>query len=300
MAPPPGPDRRGLLGRLLAPRPAPALTEARAIAVRAGQLWGAVAALALAAVAFRLWVTVLVQPYAWTLPAWLALPVLTLATAAAAAAPVLLLARLIRAQSPPRGLLAAPEVRPRWWLRGRGFPVAPTPWLGVPLLLYLSWATGTLPLTMHADGRLAAGPAALLAGLTLVQPPLAAVAWYVARGPQLALTPQGVLLRGARSGPQGRLVPWADVDLSGVAGPRRRALPLAPGVEVPLSWLWVDPLFLARAVRHYAAHPEHRAAIGTPLELIRLRAALAAADDRPAARIPRQREAAGEHDRLAG
>ncbi|HEX5741308.1 MAG TPA: hypothetical protein VFY17_07115, partial [Pilimelia sp.] len=47
------------------------------------------------------------------------------------------------------------------------------------------------------------------------------------------------------------------------------------------SWLWLDPLYLARTLRHYADQPAHRAAIGTPLELLRLRAALASPLDEP-------------------
>ncbi|WP_143049906.1 PH domain-containing protein [Asanoa ishikariensis] len=49
-------------------------------------------------------------------------------------------------------------------------------------------------------------------------------------------------------------------------GARRRGLAL-----IPLPWLDIHPWFLADAIRHYAAHPEHRAAIGTPEEHERLR-----------------------------
>lgn len=49
--------------------------------------------------------------------------------------------------------------------------------------------------------------------------------------------------------------------------------PQAPVIGLQLE---IDPAFLAEAIRWYAEHPEHRAAIGTPAELDRLVAAVTA------------------------
>ncbi|SCL62085.1 hypothetical protein [Micromonospora chersina] len=46
------------------------------------------------------------------------------------------------------------------------------------------------------------------------------------------------------------------------------------GVLVPVRELTVAPALLAAAIQHYATHPQHRAAIGSPAEYDRLRHAL--------------------------
>ena len=54
--------------------------------------------------------------------------------------------------------------------------------------------------------------------------------------------------------------------------PRR---PIVPG------WLTTDVAYLAAAIEHYRVHPQHRAAIGTPEERLRLDAALGCATVTP-------------------
>ncbi|GGJ92092.1 hypothetical protein GCM10010123_22370 [Pilimelia anulata] len=272
------------------PRGGAAATDARVVAARARRIWSAAAALALVTIALRLWVELAVRPYSWTLPGWAGIPLLAVAVVAAAAAPVALYVRLVLSQPPPRALPLSPAARPAWWLPRRGLVALPSPWLAAPALLYLALVAGAVPLRAAPGGRLTVGWESLVSGVWLLQPLVAAVVWYVVRGPQLGITAAGLVVRGPWSGPAGRTVPWSAVDLAAVAGVRRRLLPVgrdeAGPVVLRLGWLWVDPLFLARALRHYAEHPEHRADLGTELEQTRLRAALATLPDPPADRWP--------------
>ncbi|MDG4821699.1 hypothetical protein O7635_07510 [Asanoa sp. WMMD1127] len=98
--------------------------------------------------------------------------------------------------------------------------------------------------------------------------------------PSVVFTPQEVRLRchiGFLAVPWDGLRPGHPRQ----PGPRDRVLhlttmPSSPTrsrglAVVPLKLLDIHPWFLADAIRHYAAHPEHRAAIGTPAEHDRLR-----------------------------
>lgn len=112
---------------------------------------------------------------------------------------------------------------------------------------------------------------------------LAAVAWLLFRTPRCALTPYGLVLRGMRT----RTVPWSLLLPGGPLRPRPREgslTLLVRGPEpyagtrrhaVPLRWLFIDPSFLADAIRWYVDHPEDRVRIGTAAEHERLRGALA-------------------------
>lgn len=104
------------------------------------------------------------------------------------------------------------------------------------------------------------------------------------------LTPEGIGVGRPR---RSAFIPWSALDLHhpiyALDHDRTLRLPLARPDLVHRRFLrrrgqhslrlWdidVAPGFLAAAVRHYARHPEHRAAIGTPEEYARLRSALAA------------------------
>ncbi len=93
----------------------------------------------------------------------------------------------------------------------------------------------------------------------------------------LRLTPAGVEIRFFRT----RRVPWEAI------APHQPEDPLPNYPQIRFSALeqgkqrshviWLGrrlsyPTFVARAIRHYAQHPEHRAAIGTQSELDRLAA----------------------------
>lgn len=117
------------------------------------------------------------------------------------------------------------------------------------------------------------GIAAVLVGIAL------ASIWLPA--PVVRLTPAGITVRGVL---RSRDIAWADLLPGGphptlrlrmrllhhVAGGRVRRL------QVAVYRLAVDRVFLATVVRHYAEHPEHRAAIGTLTELERLENAFTA------------------------
>ncbi|NES26517.1 hypothetical protein GCE86_28895 [Micromonospora terminaliae] len=101
------------------------------------------------------------------------------------------------------------------------------------------------------------------AGVTYGAPrPLAVVPWE-ALGGELPVGP----------GASGRYLrlPIVRPDLVRRAGRGPR-----PGVFVAVRELTVAPALLAVAIQHYATHPQHRAAIGTPEEYTRLRHALTA------------------------
>jgi hypothetical protein len=240
----------------------------------------AVSALALGVAAFglRLVVALWVPPLAWRLSASLGMALLLVATVLAAATPLVLFAAHVRRyRRLPRTFLV-PDLRLFWWYEGRAFVVAPTPWLAIFPVAYLVLAAGALGTDRTADGGLTVSSNALFGAYLLAQPAAAATLWFLIRGPQLAMTRHGLVVRGLRSGPDGRVVPWDMLDVSNLPVPTRRSRDLkieirgggAPPVVLPLTWLWVNPLFLAGTVRHYALHPEHRAAIGNAQELERL------------------------------
>ncbi|MCX4386862.1 hypothetical protein OG777_07965 [Micromonospora peucetia] len=116
---------------------------------------------------------------------------------------------------------------------------------------------------------------------------LAVALWR--RVPSVALTPTGI----SAGDPLRHLwVPWEALDPAGPGGSyrqsghlrlpvrnrnlvRQRGIASRRHTVVETSELDVTPELLAGAIRHYATHPEHRAAIGTPQEHARLRTALA-------------------------
>jgi hypothetical protein len=234
-------------------------------------------ALGVAAFGLRLIVVLLVPPLAWRLPSGLGMALLLTATVLAAATPLGLFATHVRRYRRLPRTFMVPDLRLYWWYEGRGFVIAPTPWLAIFPVAYLVLAAGAVGTERTADGGLTVSPSALFTTLVLAQPAAAAVLWFLIRGPQLALTRHGLVVRGLRSGPDGRLVPWDDLDVSELPVPTRQTRDLRIPVRtrggpvvLPLTWLWVNPLFLAGTVRHYALHPEHRAAIGNAQELERL------------------------------
>jgi hypothetical protein len=108
----------------------------------------------------------------------------------------------------------------------------------------------------------------------------AAIAFAVIERPRVHLDPRGLTIRHLRTVTH---VAWDQLLHGGPPAPSRRARHLmvylkAPvgwpvGVGIPIAWLEVEPAFLAAAIRHYAEHPENRAAIGSGEELARLQAA---------------------------
>lgn len=238
----------------------------------------AVSALALGIAAFglRLVVVLLMPPLAWRLPSGLGMALLLGATVVAAATPLALFAVHVRRyRRLPRTFLV-PDLRMFWWYEGRAFVVAPTPWLATFPVAYLVLAAGGIGTERTADGGLTVSPSALFTAYLLAQPAAAAATWFLLRGPQLALTRNGLVIRGLFSGPDGRVVGWDDLNVSELPVPTRQTRELrirvrgGPPVVLPLTWLWVNPLFLAGTIRHYALHPEHRPAVGNAQELERL------------------------------
>jgi hypothetical protein len=235
-------------------------------------------ALGIAAFGLRMVVALWTPPVAWRLPDGAGMALLLAATVLAAATPLMLFAAHVRRyRRLPRTFLV-PDLRLFWWYEGRAFVVAPTPWLATFPVAYLVLAAGGVGTERTPDGGLTITSSALFSAYLLAQPAAAVVFWFLLRGPQVALTRQGLVIRGLRSGPEGRLVPWDRLDVSNLPVPTRRSQDLripirgggGPPVVLPLTWLWVNPLFLAGTVRHYALHPEHRAAIGNAQELERL------------------------------
>ncbi|MGR6317046.1 hypothetical protein Q2K19_07765 [Micromonospora soli] len=129
----------------------------------------------------------------------------------------------------------------------------------------------------------------LMLAYLLVAGGLAIGAWR--RVPFVTLTAEGVSSGAPRSM---IVVPWEAIGAGAPTGPgaagrflrlpiarpelvRRRLGWLRLGAFVPVRELTVAPEFLAAAIRHYVAHPEHRATIGTVQEYDRLRRALAGA-----------------------
>lgn len=239
----------------------------------------AVSALALGIAAFglRLIVILLLPPVAWSLPSGLGMALLLVTTVLAAATPLALFATHVRRYRKLPRCFLVPDLRLYWWYEGRAFVVAPTPWVAIFPVAYLVLAAGGIGTERTADGGLTIHSSALFTAFLLVQPACAAVLWFLVRGPQLALTRHGIVVRGVRSCPDGRVISWDDLDLDSVPVPTRQTRELripvrrgGPPVVLPLTWLWVNPLFLTGTLRHYATHPEHRPAVGNAQELERL------------------------------
>jgi hypothetical protein len=117
--------------------------------------------------------------------------------------------------------------------------------------------------------------------LALIALPVALVAAAFAvlwlPGPAVRLTPAGFAWRSAV---RWHMVSWDDLLTGGPAPVRGWRMRLehrgpdgAPARSLaPAALLYVDSVFIATVVRHYAEHPEHRADIGTRTELDRLEA----------------------------
>jgi hypothetical protein len=198
-------------------------------------------------------------------------------TVLSAAAPLALFAAHVRRHRRLPRTFLVPDLRLYWWYEGRAFVVAPTPWLAIFPVAYLVLAAGAVSTERTSDGGLTIGSSALFTAFLLAQPAAAAVLWFLLRGPQLALTRSGLVVRGLRSGPDGRLVAWDDLDVTDLPVPRRQTRELRIKVKggrepvvLPLTWLWINPLFLAGTIRQYALHSEHRPAIGNAPELERM------------------------------
>ncbi|GIF20229.1 hypothetical protein Ate02nite_29590 [Paractinoplanes tereljensis] len=103
--------------------------------------------------------------------------------------------------------------------------------------------------------------------------------WQAARSGLLFVRPDGVLIRRRQEG--SLFVPW-EAGPSGVSASKRNdeiallcrrpdlAHLVGKWADGPVILATADVRFLARVIDEYAAHPEHRAAIGTPAELDRL------------------------------
>ncbi|HEU4423114.1 MAG TPA: hypothetical protein VFR67_11330 [Pilimelia sp.] len=234
--------------------------------------WSAAGSGALAVV-LRLAVIFWWQPVAWHMPSSLGLVTTLAVTFVAVAVPLAAYVRQVRRH---RGL-------PRTLLIGRGSPayaVPTSPWVGCYLVMGMAIAAGTVATVRTGDGGVDLADMGWLPAVLVAEALLMAAIWPVLRGPGLELVPEGVVVRGWRSGPTGRTIPWDTVVPGSVPAPSHRAwrvrLPLRPvhhslrTVPVGVGWRWVDPVFLLGAIQHYAEHAEHRAAIGTPGELERL------------------------------
>ena len=249
--------------------------------------WSA-AWLGAAAFVLRLAVIFWWQPVAWHMPSWLGLVTTLAVTLLAVAAPLAAYARLVRRHRP----------LPRTFLIRSGSPayaVPPSPWFGCYLVMGLAIAAGTVATVRTGDGGVDLADVGWLPAVLVTEAVLMVAIWPALRGPGLELTPEGIILREWRSGPTGRTIPWDAVMAESVPAPSHPAwqvrLPLRPvhhglrTVRLIVGWLWIDPMFLLGAIQHYAEHPEHRAAIGTPGELEWLRQELAEdgiADDKKA------------------
>ncbi|MFC0004770.1 hypothetical protein [Micromonospora siamensis] len=190
----------------------------------------------------------------------------------------------------PVGVLAYGLFR---WPGQRGLRVgddaaeAYAPGRGVPLaaLVIVGWLPAQLA---QYEGRWERDVPAWL----LTAAALAAMGYVGAgtwrRAARLALTPAGIGWQGWQRRPL--FVPWVALDptmpIHAVDGDGRLRLflgrpELVDGrrrergdLRLWIGDLDVSPSFLAAAIRHYRAHPEHRAAIGSPGERDRLVAVL--------------------------
>lgn len=202
---------------------------------------------------------------------------LLVTTVLAAATPLALFAVHVRRHRRLPRTFLLPDLRLHWWWEGRAFVVAPTPWLATFPMAYLVLAAGLMATERQPGGTLTVASSALFSAYVLAQPAGAVVLWFLLRGPQLALTRQGLVIRGLFSGPEGRVVPWDGLDVSALPVPTRRTrelrIPVRDGgapVVLPLTWLWINPLFLAGTIRQYALHAEHRPGVGNGMELERM------------------------------
>jgi len=239
----------------------------------------AVSALALGIAAFglRLIVVLWMPPLAWRLSSGPGMALLLATTVIAAATPLALFAAHVRRHRRLPRTFLVPDLRLYWWYEGRAFVVAPTPWLAIFPVAYLVLAAGAVATERTSDGGLTVTSSAVFNAFLLAQPAAAAVLWFLLRGPQVVLTRSGLVVRGLLSGPDGRLVAWDDLDVSDLPVPRRETRELRIVVKnsrepvvLPLTWLWINPLFLAGTIRQYALHAEHRPAIGNAPELERM------------------------------
>jgi hypothetical protein len=238
----------------------------------------AVSALALCVAAFglRLLVMLWMPPVMWRLPSLAGMILLLGATVLAGVLPLGLFAVHIRRHRRLPRTFLVPDLRMDWWYEGRAFVVAPTPWLAIFPIAYLVLAAGAVGTERTSGGGLTITSSALISAFMLAQPAAAVVVWFLLRGPQLTLTRAGLLVRGVRGGPAGRLVPWDDLDVYDLPVPshetRELRIPVRGDepVVLPLTWLWINPLFLAGTIRQYALHDEHRPAIGNPHEVERM------------------------------
>jgi hypothetical protein len=228
------------------------------------ELWSGAVALASVAGLLRLVVIFWVQPAAWRMPAGLGLVTMLFGTLLAAGLPVLAYAAHVRRY---RRL-------PRTFLLKRGaFAVPASPWLGAYLIMGVAIAAGAMATEGVAGGGVDLAPMGWFPAWLTLQVVFAVVAWYLVRGPQLTLTPDGLVVRGWRSGPGGTTIGWDQVESGLLPRPSRRAwqaiLPLQdePDVRLNLALLWVSPAFLFTAIRRYAGTSEHRGMIGTAEEL---------------------------------
>ncbi|MEU7999577.1 hypothetical protein AB0B66_00165 [Catellatospora sp. NPDC049111] len=162
---------------------------------------------------------------------------------------------------------------------GDGFVAPASPVIG--LLVVMAWTgaggSSSLARVLGVGERAASGLDLATAGVFLA---LAVISggWVLLHGPAVTLTPAGIEFRNMwRTG----RVTWAEqaADALGTTATRLvLAVPRAGGqprqLRIAKNFVHVAETFLTRASRHYAEHPEHRAAIGTEAELARLRAAL--------------------------
>jgi hypothetical protein len=225
-----------------------------------------------------------VDPDSLAIPAILA-PALAVAAVALGTAAVMSLAALGN----------RPKSRPtRFVVTAGGFlapPLMDQRRMAIPLLLLTGPMLGSQWVLLNGSGP--AG-AVLFAVFTTIFVGVVAFLWFVGSRPFLQLTATGLrwdaqvfrrsipweaLAPGGppRPGPTDSKLILATVrpDLVTEAGLHLgTGTPQAPVVSLQLK---VHPAFLADAIRWYAEHPEHRAAIGTQAELERLVAALTGA-----------------------
>ncbi|BCJ72806.1 hypothetical protein CS0771_23500 [Catellatospora sp. IY07-71] len=176
---------------------------------------------------------------------------------------------------PPATFTATPD----------GF-VAPNAPQGGHRAIAAGFLLGSIPVTEAGPGGrvLVTDPVLLGMSAVLTAACLALAVWGLWHGPRVRLTPAGVEVRLPRT----RRYGWDTLAPGGPPAPTPKQRELGLAVARPdgsyqmkiISFreAYVDGTFLAAAIRHYAEHPAHRAAIGTVAELHRLRDALGIAD----------------------
>jgi hypothetical protein len=159
------------------------------------------------------------------------------------------------------------------------FVVPTSPWRAGPSVLVFLFVGGGAVLTERGPGDTVRIPAyGWIPSLVAVSLFVGLALWTLFRGPQVAITPDGLVVRRVRT----RAVAWSALQPGGPV-PTGQTLSLlfaqAPPTwfKVSLRWYTIDPVFLAGAVRHYVEHPGERASIGSAAGHERLRAALAGA-----------------------